>query len=81
VRETNSEKAKKRTGSKNSCWRSRVVILTNSGKEIITVESLVSAVEWLKKKGFKKAAKGNICNVCNFKAQSAYGYLFKWENR
>lgn len=75
-----SEKAKLRIGNKNSCWRSFVIISDLSGNFICKVESLVSAVIYIRENTkFKSAGKGNISKVCNGQLNSIYGFKFKYD--
>lgn len=80
TRKKMSDKAKLRTGDKNSCWKARVIIQSKEEEILYIAESLVGAVDWVVGNSkFSKANKGNISNVCNGLNKTAYGFKFKWE--
>ncbi len=75
-----SEKAKLRTGKKNSCWRSYVSMYTMEDEFVMQFETLKEAENWIRENtNYKKAGKGNISLVCNGKSKYMYGYKFKYE--
>lgn len=78
TRKIMSEKAKLRTGDKNSCWRGYVNMYHN-GMLIKQFNTLKDAELWIKSNTkYKKADKGNISLVCNNKMNKAYGYTFEY---
>lgn len=75
-----SEKAKQRTGEKNSCWRGNVEIRSLDGELIEKVLTLQDAQDWVKKNTkYIAAHRGNISRVCNGKLQQIYGFKFNYE--
>lgn len=73
-----SEKAKMRTGEKNSCWRGYIDI-SKDGKFITQVKTLKDAEEWIiTNTNHKKAHRGNLSRVCNGTLKQCYGYVFKY---
>jgi hypothetical protein len=74
-----SEKAKLRTGNKNSCWRGLVEIYDLLGDRVFLADDLNGAAFWVSQNTkHTKASKGNISRVCNGEFHSMYGYKFKY---
>lgn len=79
TRKKMSQKAKKRTGKKNSCWRGYVNMYDLKGNFIKQFETLKDTQMWLRKNTkYNKADKGNISLVCNGKMKKMYGYKYKY---
>lgn len=78
TRQKMSEKAKLRTGYKNSCWRGYVAIYDKQGNLIKKTLTLKDAAIYLKTLGYEKASKSNICNCIHKKIKTCYGFTFKY---
>lgn len=78
TRKTMSEKAKLRTGNKNSCWRGYIDIYKD-GEFVTQVTTLKDAEAWIVANTNRtKAHKGNLSRVCNGTLKQCYGYVFKY---
>lgn len=78
TRKSMSEKAKLRTGNKNSCWRGYIDIYKD-GELVTQVTTLKDAEAWIVANTERtKAHIGNISRVCNGTLKQCYGYVFKY---
>lgn len=78
TRRVMSEKAKRRLGKLNSCWRGYVNVCFD-GELIEQFETLKDAEQWIRENTvYTKASKGNISMACTGKIKKIYGYVFEY---